>query len=206
MDDERPSDEVTEVVVEEVDAVPAPAEDALASPGTVELPPAAREELAGLRREAAQWRESYLRKLADYDNYRKRQEREISDFRRTANAALLRECLPVIDNLERALAVPGDGESGLRTGVSLVLRQFKEVLARGGVVELDPVGESFDPALHEAVSRQEVEDGEANTVVEVLQKGYLYGERLLRPALVVVAVQRPRREASGAGEESRGEP
>ncbi len=148
---------------------------------------AVQEELQRLQAEVDKLRELYLRKLADFDNYRKRQEREAEEFRRFANASLIRECLPVVDNLERALAVPGDGGAGLREGVELVLRQFKEVLGKYGVVEVDPQGLAFDPALHEAIGRQERSDVEENTVISVMQKGYLFGERLLRPALVLVA-------------------
>jgi molecular chaperone GrpE len=147
-----------------------------------------QEELTNLQREISRFKELYLRKLADFDNYRKRQEREIDEFRRYANAELLRDCLPVLDNLERALAVPGGTGAGLREGVELVLRQFKDVLGRHGLSEVDPVDQPFDPTLHEAISRNEVSGVDEPTVVQVLQKGYLLGERLIRPALVIVAV------------------
>ncbi|MDD5562950.1 MAG: nucleotide exchange factor GrpE [Thermoanaerobaculaceae bacterium] len=157
-----------------------------------ETPPpdkdALQEELAKLQQEIARFRELYLRKLADFDNYRKRQEREMGEFRRYANADLLRDCLPVLDNLERALAVPGGAASGLREGVELVLRQFKDVLGRSGLSEVDPTDRPFDPTLHEAISRNEDARYQEPTVVQVLQKGYLLGERLIRPALVIVAV------------------
>jgi molecular chaperone GrpE len=149
---------------------------------------AIQEELGKLQLEVDRLRELYLRKLADFDNYRKRQEREAEEFRRFANASLIRECLPVLDNLERALAAPGAETSSLRTGVELVLRQFKEVLAKFDVVEVNPQGLPFDPAHHEAIGREVREGVAENTVVAVLQRGYLLGEKLLRPALVVVAV------------------
>ncbi len=148
---------------------------------------AVQEELAKLQVEVDRLRELYLRKLADFDNYRKRQEREAEEFRRFANASLIRECLPVLDNLERGLAAPGGEVGGLRTGVELVLRQFKEVLAKFDVVEVNPQGQPFDPSRHEAIGREVREDVAENTVVAVLQRGYLLGDRLLRPALVVVA-------------------
>lgn len=181
----------------------------VASPGDVaELSPLAQaeEDTARARQEAGEWREAYLRKLAEFDNYRKRQEREMAEFRRDANAALLRELLPVVDNLERAVAASGDEENGILLGVALVLRQLKEVLGRTGVAELDPTGQVFDPTLHEAVSRLETAATEPDSVVQVLQKGYRHGERLLRPALVVVAA--PIRDAvpAPAGEDGQGEP
>jgi molecular chaperone GrpE len=160
---------------------------------------AVSEELGRLQIEINKLREMYLRKLADFDNYRKRQEREAEEFRRFANASLIRECLPVLDNLERALAAPSQDSGGVREGVELVLRQFKEVLGRFGVVEIDPQGQAFDPSIHEAIGRHESPDAEENTIVGVMQKGYLVGEKLLRPALVIVAVSPV--TGSPAGEE-----
>jgi molecular chaperone GrpE len=147
-----------------------------------------QKELVNLQTEVDRLKELYLRKMADFDNYRKRQEREMADFRRYSNADLIRECLPVVDNLERALAAPSGDGAGLRTGVDLVLKQFKEILRRCGLTEVDPIGMPFDPSVHEAIQRQEVEGLVENTVIHALQKGYLLGERLLRPALVIVGV------------------
>ena len=115
-----------------------------------------QEELQNLQQEISHFRELYLRKLADFDNYRKRQEREMVEFRRYSNAELMRDCLPVLDNLERALAAPGGDGKGLRDGVELVLRQFKEILGRHGLSEVDPIDQPFDPTLHEAIQRYDV--------------------------------------------------
>ena len=158
---------------------------------------AIQEELVRLQQEVEKLRELYLRKLADFENFRKRQEREVEDFRRFANAGLVKDCLPVLDNLERALAASTGSGSGLREGVELVLKQFREVLTRHGVIEIDPLGQAFDPTVHEAIARQERGDVTEPTVVSVLQKGYLLGERLVRPALVIVAVP-----TSGGGDEA----
>lgn len=175
---------------------------------TEEPPPpekdALQEELTNLQQEIARFRELYLRKLADFDNYRKRQEREMGEFRRYANGELLRDCLPVLDNLERALAVPGGATGGLREGVELVLRQFKDVLGRNGLAEVDPTGRPFDPTLHEAISRNEDSRVQEPTVVQVLQKGYRLGERLIRPALVIVAVPAGSVRQADAGQSSEG--
>jgi molecular chaperone GrpE len=149
---------------------------------------AIQEELQNLQQEISHFKELYLRKLADFDNYRKRQEREMVEFRRYSNAELIRDCLPVLDNLERALTAPGGDGKGLREGVELVLRQFREILGRNGLSEVDPIDQPFDPALHEAIQRYEVSGVQEATVVQVLQKGYRLGERLIRPALVIVAV------------------
>lgn len=149
---------------------------------------AIQEELQNLQQEISHFKELYLRKLADFDNYHKRQEREMVEFRRYSNAELMRDCLPVLDNLERALTAPGGDGKGLREGVELVLRQFREILGRHGLSEVDPIDQPFDPALHEAIQRYEVSGVLEATVVQVLQKGYRLGERLIRPALVIVAV------------------
>jgi molecular chaperone GrpE len=149
---------------------------------------AIQEELQNLQQEISKFKELYLRKLADFDNYRKRQEREMVEFRRYSNAELVRDCLPVLDNLERALAAPGGDNSGLRQGVELVLRQFKEILGRHGLTEVDHVDQLFDPTFHEAIQKYEDATVEQATVMQVLQKGYRLGERLIRPALVIVAV------------------
>ena len=148
-------------------------------------------ELTRLQQEAGQLRELYLRKLADFDNYRKRKDREVVEFRRQSNGELLRDLLPVVDNLERALAVSGGEIGGVRAGVELTLRQFREVLTRHGITVVDPEGQPFDPSLHEAVSRLHTAEAEPNTVMQVLQKGYRLGDRLLRAALVVVAASAP---------------
>ena len=159
-----------------------------AVPDVVVVSDEALQEIQTLQQEISRFKELYLRKLADFDNYRKRQEREMGEFRRYANAEVMRDCLPVLDNLERALAAPGASTGGLREGVELVLRQFKDVMGRHGLSEIDPVGQPFDPAVHEAISRNESSGCTQPTVVQVLQKGYVLGERLIRPALVTVAV------------------
>lgn len=157
-----------------------------------------------LQQELDRVKELYLRKLADFDNYRKRQEREMAEYRRLANANLIRDLLGVVDNLERAVATPSSAEGSLRTGVELILRQFKDTLSRHGVIEVNPDGEPFDPTLHEAIQRVDSPEVDENTVIGVLQKGYLLGERLLRPALVVVAVPAAVPELTGPFEEDNG--
>lgn len=150
--------------------------------------------------EAAEFKEQYLRKLADFENYRRRQEREMAEFRRMSHGDLLKECLPVLDNLERALEVSDESAAGLRDGVNLVLRQLKEVLARFGLREVPSLSEPFDPTIHEGVQRQSVPGIEEPTVVQVLVKGYQLHERLLRPAMVVVGMP-----AANAGEGGEGD-
>lgn len=134
-------------------------------------------------------RERALRLRADFDNFRKRTERERAEIERYALADVLRDLLPVVDNLERALSVqsePGD----LRKGVEMIARQFQEVLKRNGLTPIPALGERFDPSVHEAVIQEESESVAQPTVALELQRGYRLNDRLLRPSMVKVAVPR----------------
>jgi molecular chaperone GrpE len=135
----------------------------------------------------------YLRGAADLENLRKRQKRDLDDAKFETKGKVLKEMLPVVDNLERAIehAVQSSEEVDLSLrpiveGVQLVLRQFTTAFERLEVLPVEAMGQPFDPNLHEAISQQE-SDQPPGTVVQVLQRGYKSGDRLLRPALVVVA-------------------
>ncbi len=134
----------------------------------------------------------YLRAAADLENLRKRQKREIEDARLETKGRVLKEMLPVVDNLERAIehATAQAGTNPIVEGVQLVLRQFLTAFERLEVTPIEAGGQPFDPNLHEAISQQESE-APPGTVVQVLQRGYKAGDRLLRPALVVVAKSKP---------------
>lgn len=155
-----------------------------------------------LARELAEERERTLRLRADFDNFRKRSARERDEFARRALADPIRELLPVLDNLERALGAPGDGDD-LRNGVELIAKQFVDALRKFGLAEIPALGLPFDPQVHEAVARVESDEVEVPTVLDELQRGYWLNERLLRPAIVRVAV--PGRGAAPAREEAAGE-
>ena len=126
------------------------------------------------------------RKQAEFANYRRRTEgvrqEAFDDGRRDA----IDKLLPIIDNIERALAAAGDEESGLKSGVEMVLRQTKETFAKMGVEEIDPLGQPFDAELHNAVMQGGEDEGEPGTVCMVLQKGYKLGSRVIRHAMVKV--------------------
>ena len=126
------------------------------------------------------------RKQAEFANYRRRTEgvrqEAFDDGRRDA----IDKLLPIIDNLERALAAAGEGEGGLKAGVEMVLRQTKETFAKMGVEEIDPLGQPFDAELHNAVMQGSEDEGEPGTVCMVLQKGYKLGNRVIRHAMVKV--------------------
>ncbi len=158
------------------------------------------QEMDRLKGEVDHLRELYLRKLAEFDNFRKRIEREREELRRTAAEDLVRELVPVLDNFERALQhVDGDDVLSVRQGVELISKQLWDILARQGMEVVDPTGQRFDPELHEAVQRVEGGGHQPGAVVSVLAKGYLFGGRLVRPALVSVAVSRPAQPSQAPG-------
>jgi molecular chaperone GrpE len=144
--------------------------------------------LAAAEKEKKDNYDRFLRAAADLENTRKRQKRELEDAKFETKNKVLKEMLPVVDNLERAIEHAGAaGEKNpILEGVQLVLRQFTAAFERLEVTPVDAMGQPFDPNLHEAISQQE-SDQPPGTIVQVLQRGYRAGERLLRPALVVVA-------------------
>jgi molecular chaperone GrpE len=149
------------------------------------LEPLTRAQVEALRRERDDLRDQLLRRRADFENYKKRVERERQQAGHDAVAAVLKSLIPTLDNLDRALAAP-DGE-GLREGVKLIRRDLLALLEAQGVVRQDPKGERFDPEVHQALAHENAPGHEEGTVIEVLGKGYKYKDRLLRPALVKVA-------------------
>ncbi len=151
---------------------------------------AAPQEDVTLRAENTDLRDRYLRTLADFENYRKRSDREKQDFFRFAMADVFRDLLPVLDNFDRALEHAEEGDEFHR-GVSLIYKQMFDVLQRYGLQTIDQSVVRFDPNIHEAVVREENPSVPSQTVVHILQKGYFLNDRLLRPALVKVAVGGP---------------
>ena len=148
-----------------------------------------RQELTQALEETKAHQEQYLRTLADMENLRKRTQREKEELAKFANENILREILPVIDNLERAVehADQVANGGGLLEGVKMTLTQFSQVLGRFGVEPVEALGQPFDPALHQAMGQIESDEQPVNTVIQQMQKGYQLNERLLRPAFVMVA-------------------
>jgi molecular chaperone GrpE len=142
---------------------------------------------AKLRQEATELRDRLTRTLADFDNFRKRAERERQEQKRYALSEPLRELLTVADNLDLALSAQGSAED-LKRGVEMIHRQMLELLRRFGVTEVPAVGQPFDPTVHEAVAREESAEVKSPTVSAELRRGYKLHDRLLRPAMVKVAV------------------
>src|SRR5258705_1808810 len=147
------------------------------------------DELGATKRERDEYLELAQRTRADFDNYRKRVAKETSEALARGKAELARELLPVIDNLERALEAGRDpsAHEALASGVAMVHDELGSRLQRAGVEAFDPIGERFDPQLHEALSTRPEEGTEAGVVVETLEKGYRLNGQVLRPARVVVS-------------------
>ena len=148
-----------------------------------------RQELEAKEKAANDNYDRYLRQVAELDNFKRRTSRERDEAIRFANESLVKDLLPVVDNLERAIAHSKEGSNGkpLIEGVEMVLRGVFDVLAKYGVVQVSALGEPFDPGKHEAMAQVESNAHAPNTVVEEYHKGYLLRDRLLRPALVSVA-------------------
>jgi len=147
-------------------------------------------------KELEELQDRYLRLAAELDNYRKRVARERAELIRTAHEGLLLELLPVLDNLERALAAARSSAGSSRAsealieGVEITLRLFKGVLEKAGVKEIETVGREFDPVVHHAVEQVRAPEYPENTVVEEVLRGYLLDQKVLRPALVKVSTRR----------------
>jgi molecular chaperone GrpE len=147
-------------------------------------------DLEDARRERDRYHDLWLRQQADFDNLRKRAEREAGQ-RRIADAAdLVCRLLPVLDNLERALRASGERDDPLRSGLALIHQQMFDLLGKEGLAPVPTVGTRFDPERHEAVDVVETGDADEGTILEEMQKGYTFKDRLIRPALVRVATGR----------------
>jgi molecular chaperone GrpE len=142
--------------------------------------------LEELRRERDALQDRLLRTAAEFDNYRKRMDRERRDLAEYAAADAIKDVLPIIDNLERALQASASDDP-LRKGVELIHKQMLEMLRKRGVTPIEALGADFDPNVHEAVTHEESDQHREGEVMEELQRGYKVGERLLRPAMVKVA-------------------
>ena len=162
------------------EALPAPDEAASVAP----VP----DELAEARRERDDYYDRLLRQAAEFDNYRKRTERERREMAQYAAGDVLEALLPVVDDFERALQVEaGPDAAAYRTGVELIYKQLQDLLARRGVTSIEAVGKPFDPRFHQAITYESSPGRAEGDVLEVVRRGYMLGDRLLRPAMVKVA-------------------
>ncbi|HSB36486.1 MAG TPA: nucleotide exchange factor GrpE [Thermoanaerobaculia bacterium] len=158
---------------------------------------AAEDKLRGIQKEIEELKDRHLRKLAEFENHKKRSERERQEYFKIALAGFAHDFLPILDNFERALAHarPEDLESDFGQGIAIIRKQLGELWKRYGLIPIDSTG-AFDPNLHEAVATEKTDAVPANTIVEELQKGYFLNDRLIRPSFVKVAV----RDNGGEGE------
>lgn len=175
--------------------------------GLRDVPDEHARELAAKNEEIQTLQDKYLRLAAEFENYKRLAQRDQREFAKFANENLLKELLPIVDNLQRAIdfAKAGPGSEGLIQGVELTLKQFRETLGKFGVREIPTVGQAFDPSLHQAVSQVETSNVAANTIVDEHQKGYLLHDRVLRASMVTVAAPpggRSDREETQAAKES----
>jgi molecular chaperone GrpE len=151
-----------------------------------------------VHRENQTLKDQLLRSRADFDNFRKRVEKEKADYFKHALNNAVRELLPVLDNFERALAHE-TADSEFKTGVEMIYKQMSDAMQKLGVREVASENAAFDPTVHEAVMREETASVPSHTVLQVLKKGYTLNDRLLRPALVKVAVGGPERDSNDEG-------
>jgi molecular chaperone GrpE len=148
----------------------------------------AGDSLEELRREKDALQDRLLRTAAEFDNYRKRIDRERRDLAEFAAADILSEFLPILDNFERALQAPSGGDAeAFKKGVELIHKQIFDLLRKRGVKPIDALGMDFDPNFHQAVIHETSDDHREGEVMQELQRGYMLGDRLLRPSMVKVA-------------------
>ena len=155
-----------------------------------EVDPSAEDEVPSTTEgELEALKDQLLRTVAESENIRRRASRDVENAHKYANEKLLEDLLPVLDSLEKALELPdqSDDAKAVLEGIEISLRMFRETLERGGVLIVDPLGEPFDPSKHEALAMVPNEEVEPNLVIEVVQKGYLLNERVVRAARVIVS-------------------
>ena len=174
------------------DPAPAPAEDIerMEEEGptqTVDAAPGLADEIVELRKERDTLQDRLLRQMAEFDNYRKRIDRERRDSSEYAAADLLQDVLPILDDFERALQVDAPGSAPYRQGLEIIHRALLEMLRKRGVTAIDAVGTDFDPHVHQSVAYEDVPGKRDGEVIEEFRRGYRLGDRLLRPAMVKVA-------------------
>jgi molecular chaperone GrpE len=194
----KSSPDTTAVVKEQTPSAAPASRPVEPAPAAAPAPPTLEEQLALAKKEAAGSYDRYLRAVADLENYRRRVAREKDELRQSAAANMLQHLVPVLDNLQLAVAAARqDTKAGtIADGVAMVLDQFKGVLERHGLKELNPLGQKFDPHQHESLSHQVSATVADEHVLQVVRVGYTLHGRLLRPASVVLS-SGPAREARG---------
>lgn len=154
-----------------------------------------KKEIKALEKQLASEKDRVLRLSAEFENYKKRKQRELDDFKKFANESVFKQFLTVVDNLERAIssAQENSDDQSLLEGVKLTLKEMLRMFEMFNVKVVDAGNQSFDPNFHQAVTREETDNVPENTVTNVLQKGYLLHDRLIRPAMVVVSKKKTKK-------------
>jgi molecular chaperone GrpE len=149
--------------------------------------PALADEIVELRKERDGLQDRLLRQAAEFDNYRKRQDRDRKDWSQMAAIDFVQELLPVVDDFERALQIEAPGAGSYRQGLEIIHRGLMDLLRKRGVTPIDAVGADFDPQVHQAVAYEDAPDRRDGEVIEQFTRGYRLGDKLVRPAMVKVA-------------------
>ena len=183
--EELKSEEETEVQ-EEAAAQEEPAEEA-AEPEEKAAEPEKGTEEDPRDKKIEELNAKYMRLMADFQNQKKRFDKEKADIHQYANEKIVKNLLEVLDNFERALDATKDADPNLHEGMELIFKQLMAALEKAGVAEIKALGEEFDPHLHNAVMMEETDEYESNKVSEVMQKGYTLNSRVIRPSMVKVA-------------------
>lgn len=152
-----------------------------------------KEEIEKLKSECEQYKDAYLRKAADFENYKRRMEAELSNYIKYASESLIKELIPVYDDMQRSIVSIEKGETKdfdtLRQGFTLIFEKFKKILANEGLTEIDVKGKEFDVNLCDALYQEAREDVPPNTVVEIVEKGYLLKDKVIKHAKVIVSTE-----------------
>ena len=179
-------------------------EDKSSEEDLIELDPikALEKDLQKTKNELAEQKDSFVRLQAETDNFRKRLSREKKEFSQYANERLFKELIPIFDNLERALEDPSNDTKSLKEGLEMILKQFSAFLGKEKVEPIKAIGEKFDPMVHEALTSEESNDHEENTIISEFVKGYTINNRVLRPSQVVISKKPSPESEEGSKEES----
>jgi molecular chaperone GrpE len=202
---EETKDNADEGTIDQSSLEGAPSESAKPADADID---SLRQQLVAKELEAKNNYDRFLRQVAELENFKKRTARERDDAIRFANESLIKDLLPVVDNLERAVAHASGGGNGkpIVEGVEMVLKGLLDAMAKHGVTQISAVGQPFDPSKHEAMAQVESDAHEPNVVVDELHKGYMLRDRLLRPALVSVAKASETREKKNDNREVENDP
>ena len=181
-------------------------EDESSEEDLIELDPikVLEKDLQKTKNELAEQKDSFVRLQAETDNFRKRLSREKDEFSQYANERLFRELIPIFDNLERALEDPSNDTKSLKEGLEMILKQFSAFLEKEKVGPIKAIGEKFDPMVHEALTSEESNEHEENTIISEFVKGYTINNRVLRPSQVVIS-KKPSPESENESKEESAE-